>query len=129
MPTREKLLTEIVPALLIPPAKVVTSLTSMPLAPAAILPLAALRKPPQKIELLPGYGRRGIAGTRIFDFPQKLRAIRGPILEQSFLGGDAIAVWSAPLGPIHAGNRQDGRDTEGADERRHGQQPREWERE
>jgi hypothetical protein len=48
MPTREKLLTEIVPALLIPPAKVVTSLTSMPLEPAAILPLAALRMSPEK---------------------------------------------------------------------------------
>ena len=52
MPTREKSLAEIVPALLIPPAKVVTSLTSMPLAPAAILPLAALRMPPAKIEVL-----------------------------------------------------------------------------
>jgi hypothetical protein len=52
MPTREKSLAEIVPALLIPPAKVVTSLTSMPLAPAAILPLAALRMPPEKIEVL-----------------------------------------------------------------------------
>ena len=52
MPAREKSLAEIVPALLIPPAKVVTSLTSMPLAPAAILPLAALRMPPEKIEVL-----------------------------------------------------------------------------
>ena len=50
MPTRP--VEVIVPALMMPPVKVVTSLISMPLEPATILPLLLLRISPEKSEAL-----------------------------------------------------------------------------